>query len=74
MLLNVKCFATLAPKSPPDNACELPDGADAARLMKCLGIPAEEVKIIFVNGVIADAAIVLREGDRVGLFPAVGGG
>lgn len=74
MRLNVKCFATLAPKSPPGNACELPDGADAARLMEHLGIPAQEVKIIFVNGVIADAAIVLREGDRVGLFPAVGGG
>ena len=31
MQLNVKCFATLAGKSPPGGVCELPEGADVSR-------------------------------------------
>lgn len=74
MRLNVKCFATLAEKSPPGGVCELPEGADAVRLMLSLGVPAAEVKLIFINGVAAEPDAVLHDGDRVGLFPAVGGG
>ncbi|MCD7984822.1 MAG: MoaD/ThiS family protein [Desulfovibrio sp.] len=74
MRLNVKCFATLAEKSPPGGVCELPEGADAARLMLTLGVPAAEVKLIFINGVAAEPDAALHDGDRVGLFPAVGGG
>jgi sulfur carrier protein ThiS len=43
-------------------------------LIRELGIPAGEVAIIFVNGVQATEATILQDGDRVGLFPAVGGG
>lgn len=39
-----------------------------------LGITPAEVKIIMVNGVAAEPERALAEGDRVGLFPAVGGG
>ena len=74
MRLNVKCFATLAEKSPPGGAGELPEGADVARLMDSLQLPAAEVKIIFINGVAVEPDAVLHDGDRVGLFPAVGGG
>lgn len=74
MRLNVKCFATLAKKSPPGGVCEVPEGADAARLMYMLDVPAAEVKLIFINGVAAEPGSPLHEGDRVGLFPAVGGG
>lgn len=74
MQLNVKCFATLAEKSPPGGVCELPAGTDVSRLMDSLRIPAAEVKIIFINGVVMEADAVLHDGDRVGLFPAVGGG
>ena len=74
MQLNVKCFATLAEKSPPGGVWELPEGTDVSRLMDSLRIPAAEVKIIFINGVVMEADAVLHDGDRVGLFPAVGGG
>jgi sulfur-carrier protein len=42
--------------------------------MEMLGIPPGEVKLRFVNGKQAKDDQVLAEGDRVGLFPPVGGG
>jgi sulfur carrier protein ThiS len=39
-----------------------------------IGLRPEGVKIIMVNGAAATLAGELRDGDRLGLFPAVGGG
>jgi sulfur carrier protein ThiS len=39
-----------------------------------IGLRPESVKIIMVNGAAATTARELRDGDRLGLFPAVGGG
>jgi sulfur carrier protein ThiS len=39
-----------------------------------LGIAPGDVKIIMVNGVSAGPERELADGDRLGLFPAVGGG
>ena len=44
------------------------------QLLAKLAIPAGEVKIAMVNGVSAELTQVLAAGDRVGLFPPVGGG
>ena len=38
------------------------------------GIAAADIQIILVNGRRADLDTVLTNGDRLGLFPAVGGG
>jgi molybdopterin synthase sulfur carrier subunit len=46
----------------------------AAGLMARLGIPLEQVKVIMINGLAAGADTILTDGDRVGLFPPVGGG
>jgi sulfur-carrier protein len=43
-------------------------------LMESLGIPAKEVKIVMLNGRSAPKDSPLNDGDRLGLFPAVGGG
>jgi sulfur carrier protein ThiS len=45
-----------------------------ADILAGLGIASQEVKIIMVNGVHAKPDRELQDGDRVGLFPAVGGG
>lgn len=75
MRITVKCFATLNRFQPADaDAHPLPDGATAAELIRRLGVPPEEVAILFVNGAHAEPERVLADGDRVGLFPAVGGG
>lgn len=49
-------------------------GLSVAALLEELGIAPAEVKIIMVNGVAAGPERGLADGDRVGLFPAVGGG
>ena len=75
MEIEVKCYATLAHHQ-PRNAERFPvePGTSVANLMEALGMSAEAVKVIFVNGRHVDQGHVLADGDRVALFPAVGGG
>jgi sulfur-carrier protein len=39
-----------------------------------LKIPIKEIKTTFVNGTRQDENYVLRDGDRIGIFPPIGGG
>jgi molybdopterin converting factor small subunit len=39
-----------------------------------VGMPPDEVKTVFVNGLASELDHVLAEGDRVGIFPPIGGG
>lgn len=39
-----------------------------------VGLPLEAIKIIMVNGAHAEFETLIKDGDRVGYFPAVGGG
>jgi molybdopterin converting factor small subunit len=72
--IEVRCFATLAKYAPEDGYAKLAAPGTTGDLMRALGMPAEYVTIIFVNGAHATETTELRDGDRVGLFPAVGGG
>lgn len=75
MRISVKCFATLAKHTPPGaDRFEIADGATVAGLVAALGIASSEVKIVFLDGVAAAPDAALRDGCRVGIFPAVGGG
>lgn len=74
MDIEVKCFATLARRSPEGGRLSVDSGATPTSVMTRLGIDPGEVKIIFVNGVHAAADAPLKDGDRLGLFPPVGGG
>ena len=75
MPIELKCYATLAPLM-PDNAATLPitPGETVLDLATRLSIPEKEIKIVFVNGLAADLDRPLADGDRVGIFPPVGGG
>ncbi len=79
MHIQVNLFATLSRYKPAGGTkealtmtCE--DGATIQELLVQIGLPMEQVKLIFLNGVHAQADTVLRDGDRVGVFPPVGGG
>jgi sulfur carrier protein ThiS len=74
MEIEVQCFATLAGHTPPGRRMELSAGVTLGELLPMLGLAEEDVKIVFVNGkhVALDAEV--SAGDRVGIFPAVGGG
>jgi sulfur-carrier protein len=43
-------------------------------LLRQLELPEEKAQLIFIDGVKADLLSVLQGGERVGIFPPVGGG
>lgn len=53
---------------------ELPQKATVEVLLEKLAIPQEQVFSILVNGIHHNLNDQLSEGDRVALFPPVGGG
>ncbi|OGL39543.1 MAG: hypothetical protein A3C43_10920 [Candidatus Schekmanbacteria bacterium RIFCSPHIGHO2_02_FULL_38_11] len=50
------------------------EGLTIQGLLHQLGIPEKETKIIIVNGVHAELSCLLKDGDRVAIFPPVAGG
>ena len=75
MEITVKCFASLFRFSPPDaEAYAIAPGDTVQDVVERLGIPLDDLKLVFVNGTHAPLTTILAAGDRLGLFPAVGGG
>lgn len=75
MHITIKCFATLSRFTPSDaEAYPAQPGENVASVVARLGIPPDELKLVFVNGAHSALDTPLADGDRVGLFPAVGGG
>ena len=74
MSITVNCFATLAGYAPQGGSVPHSDGLTVGGLVQALGIPPEQVKTVFVNGLHAEWDKALADGDRVGVFPAVAGG
>jgi molybdopterin synthase sulfur carrier subunit len=79
MRVRVKLFATLRHYA-PGTAIGLPfevdlaDGAAVADLVHHLNLPAEEVKIVYVNARARPEGWRLEPGDEIGIFPPIGGG
>jgi len=53
---------------------EVSEGTTIHGLLGLLSVPLDAVKVIFLNGIHAQGDEVLKEGDRVGVFPPVAGG
>jgi molybdopterin converting factor small subunit len=73
--INIKLFASLQqfmPASADNYTIEA--GVTIQRLLEMLEIPQGKAKLIFINGVKADLNTALNGGERVGIFPPVGGG
>ena len=60
---------TEAHKGPMERTVELPEQARGVDLVSVLGLPAERVRMIFVNSRAGTLSTLLQEGDRVALFP-----
>ena len=73
--INIKLFATLQ-QFMPDSAerYSIEAGVTVQRLLEQLKVPQNKAKLIFINGVKADLSTALNGGERVGIFPPVGGG
>jgi molybdopterin synthase sulfur carrier subunit len=54
---------------------ELPHGATVGDLLQeHLRLPTDQVKVVFVNGIVRGRDHRLADGDEVTVFPPVGGG
>lgn len=78
MRIEVRLFATLRRCTPehPDGRqlLELPEGATVGEAADRLGVARAEIHLAMVNGIGVDLERRMTEGDRLGLFPPVGGG
>jgi len=79
MKIEIHLFATLTKYLPPgvaDNTflMEVDQGTPIKDIINRIGIPQADVKIIFLNGVHARDIDKLKDGDRLGIFPPIGGG
>lgn len=73
--IDLRLFTTLGIHM-PDNASRFPitGGMTIGQLIEQLPLSTEDAKLIFVNGIRADLNSRLYGGERVGIFPPVGGG
>ena len=73
--IQLKLFASLNQFMPPTAASyAIEAGMTVGTLLAQLGIPKDQIKLVFVDGVRAEQTTVLNGGERVGIFPPVGGG
>ena len=56
-------------------AFEIAEGTTIRQFLEDgVGMPPDEVKTVFVNGLARELDHALADGDRVGVFPPIGGG
>ncbi len=73
--ITIKLFATLRPYAPAEgDHYPVVPGTTVADVVRDLDIPAKDAKLIFINNVRREMDTPLQDGDRLGIFPPVGGG
>ncbi len=77
--INVTAYATLKKYLPRLKTgefltLEIEEGTKLKDIFETLSIPREEVKQTFINGLKGEDDTILKEGDRVAIFPPVAGG
>lgn len=73
--IQIKLFASLRKFLPPDpDHFPISPGETVQDVLNAAGVPVDEAKLIFINGVKGETTSVLHGGERVGIFPPVGGG
>jgi molybdopterin converting factor small subunit len=78
VVVEVRLYAVLRKHTPQNTSgiisVEIPVGTCIRDLVEMLDISLEDIKMIMVNGKQAELNSVLRDSDRVGIFPPIGGG
>ncbi len=79
MKIQVNLYATLKQYMKSEtlgkaSGLDVEDGTCVKDMIQKFKIPDDSVKLIFVNGIHAKRETILEDGDRLGLFPPVGGG
>lgn len=79
MRITVKLYASLSSLIPQNASADgaiidVKDGTKVNELLEELRIPKDSIKIVFLNGVQSKGDEVLKEGDRLAVFPPIAGG
>jgi len=80
MKVELNLFASLARYAPDKTGghghhiIDVAEGTTIIGLLDHLKLPIDKIRMIFLNGLHATGDEVLREGDRIGVFPPVAGG
>ncbi len=80
MKIELNLFASLARYAPAKTGShghlilDAAEGTTIMELLKRLELPIDKIKMVFLNGLHATGDEILRDGDRVGVFPPVAGG
>ncbi|MGD9330530.1 MAG: MoaD/ThiS family protein [Desulfobacterales bacterium] len=75
MHITLRLFATLRSYAPEDaDHYPVAPGTTVADVVRALKIPAKDAKLVFINSIRKEHATQLQDGDRLGIFPPVGGG
>ena len=77
MILHVelKLFASLGHLIPPSaDRYPVRSGQTVKDVLSALNVPLDEVQLVFINGIKQDMTAILKDGDRIGIFPPIGGG
>jgi molybdopterin synthase sulfur carrier subunit len=73
--VQLKLFATLNQFMPPAaDRYPVQSGITVGDLLDQLHIPPDQAKLIFIDGIKSDLSRPLTGGERIGIFPPVGGG
>ena len=73
--IQIRLFAGLQPFMPPSGEkYPIHPGISIRDLLTQLNLPPEKAKLIFIDGIKANLSSTLDGGERVGIFPPVGGG
>ena len=73
--IQIRLFASLQKFMPPsaDNYA-IEEGITVGELLQQLDVPQDMVKIVFIDNIHVELTSILKGGERVGIFPPVGGG
>jgi len=80
MKVELNLFASLARYAPDKTLShghrmlDVAEGTTIMGLLNRLELPIDKIRMIFLNGLHATSDEVLRDGDRLGVFPPVAGG
>lgn len=79
MEIEIRVFATLRkyltiPHQQGTIRMQAEENSKVKDLIEKLELPPQEITVIMVNGVRGEEEQILKDGDRLALFPPVGGG
>lgn len=80
LAVEVRLYATFREYYPPEAEDGVymhelkKEGETLKELVSKLNIPLNEIHLLIINGKQGDFDYQLQDGDRIGLFPPVGGG